>query len=192
MKLEAGGKPWRRKPSAPPAVIAARMPASVRSSESAITAIADRRDRTDPGREPVDAVDQVDDVDHGDDADDRQRVGGPAEFEAADERDREHVGTDSADHRDGAAADLADQLDQGRQVEQVVERPDARPARAPSRMEVASMFRGSQIQPATWIPTRIATPDMRGVATVCWLRGPGSSSAPPAGRSARPRAPAPR
>ena len=39
MKLDAGGKPWRRKPSAPPAVSAARTPAPGRSSESAITAI---------------------------------------------------------------------------------------------------------------------------------------------------------
>ena len=38
MKLEAGGKPWRRKPSAAPAVIAASTAAPVRSSESAITA----------------------------------------------------------------------------------------------------------------------------------------------------------
>ena len=38
MKLEAGGKPWRRKPSAPPAVIAASTPAALRSSESATTA----------------------------------------------------------------------------------------------------------------------------------------------------------
>ena len=38
MKLEAGGKPWRRKPSAAPAVSAARTPAALRSSESAITA----------------------------------------------------------------------------------------------------------------------------------------------------------
>ena len=38
MKLEAGGKPWRRKPSAPPAVSAASTPAALRSSERAITA----------------------------------------------------------------------------------------------------------------------------------------------------------
>ena len=38
MKLDAGGNPWRRKPSAPPAVIAARTPAALRSSDSAITA----------------------------------------------------------------------------------------------------------------------------------------------------------
>jgi hypothetical protein len=38
MKLEAGGKPWRRKPSEEPAVIAASTPASVRSSDSAMIA----------------------------------------------------------------------------------------------------------------------------------------------------------
>ena len=38
MKLEAGGKPWRRKPSAAPAVSAASTPAELRSSESAIVA----------------------------------------------------------------------------------------------------------------------------------------------------------
>ncbi len=38
MKLEAGGKPWRRKPRAPPAVIAARIPAGLRSRESAMIA----------------------------------------------------------------------------------------------------------------------------------------------------------
>ncbi len=38
MKLEAGGKPWRRKPSAAPAVSAASTPAPGRSSESAMTA----------------------------------------------------------------------------------------------------------------------------------------------------------
>ncbi len=37
MKLVAGGKPWRRKPSAAPAMIAARTPATLRSSERAIT-----------------------------------------------------------------------------------------------------------------------------------------------------------
>ena len=37
MKLDAGGKPWRRKPSAPPAVSAASTPAPGLSSESAIT-----------------------------------------------------------------------------------------------------------------------------------------------------------
>ena len=39
MKLRAGGKPWRRKPSAAPQAIAARTPAPVRLRESAITAI---------------------------------------------------------------------------------------------------------------------------------------------------------
>ena len=38
MKLEAGGKPWRRKPSEPPAVIAASTPAALRSSDSAMIA----------------------------------------------------------------------------------------------------------------------------------------------------------
>ena len=38
MKLDAGGKPWRRKPSAAPAVSAAKTPAELRSSESAIVA----------------------------------------------------------------------------------------------------------------------------------------------------------
>jgi len=56
--------------------------------------------------------------------------------------------------------------------------PTMATATAPSRIAVVSLLPGNQIQPAISIPARIASPDMRGVATTCWLRGPGSSIAP--------------
>src|SRR5690606_33094918 len=49
---------------------------------------------------------------------------------------------------------------------------------APSRMLSVSVLTGSQIHPATWIPIRIARPDIRGVGETWELRGPGSSIAP--------------
>ena len=52
MKLEAGGKPWRRKPSEAPAVVAASTPAALRSSDSAITASAAAEIRQTPAACP--------------------------------------------------------------------------------------------------------------------------------------------
>ena len=97
MKLEAGGKPWRRKPSAPPAVSAASTPAALRSSERAMIASATAEITQTPGGEPVDAVDEVDHVDHGDDAEapvsasGHERRARRRRFDAADERQREVV-----------------------------------------------------------------------------------------------------
>ena len=67
MKIDAGWKLCQRKPTAAPAVSAARMPASARSSDSAIIANVARGDRAHAGRQPVGAVGEVDDVHHRDD-----------------------------------------------------------------------------------------------------------------------------
>ena len=99
MKLDAGGKPWRRKPSAPPAVSAASTPAPGLVERQRDHGERAGRDRADAGGEPVDAVDQVDDVDHGDDPEDRQDV---AEVDVADQADVEELDraqVDAADER---------------------------------------------------------------------------------------------
>ena len=69
MKVVAGGKPWRRKPSAAPAVSAASTPGGGAIEREGDRRQGRRRDHADPGGEPVDAVDQVDHVDHRDDPD---------------------------------------------------------------------------------------------------------------------------
>ena len=105
-----------------------------------------------PGGEAVDAVDEVDHVDDGDDPDHGQRVGEPAQFEAADEGQRQDVDPDAADHRDQRRGDLAEQLRQRRQVADVVDDADRGDRRARRAGSSASRRRpGSQIQPATSI-----------------------------------------
>ena len=52
MKLEAGGKPWRRKPSEAPAVTAASTPAELRSRDRAMTVSAAAEIRQTPAASP--------------------------------------------------------------------------------------------------------------------------------------------
>ena len=83
MKTEAGWKLWTRKPSAAPAMIAARTPrVRALSRSKAIDRERRRRDRADAGREAVDAVGEVDDVHDQHDPDDRQRRAEVAEVDA--------------------------------------------------------------------------------------------------------------
>ena len=184
MKLDAGGKPWRRKPSAPPAVSAARTPAPGRSSESAITASVAAEITQTPGGQPVDAVDQVDHVDHGDDPDDRQHV---AEVDAADqpdveqldlaqvdpaeERQREGARVDAVEHRDRRGDGLPGELQQRVELEDVVEH--ARRRRSPPPRPAAPGSAPPRAGRGSWRPrSRRRSPARRasGVGSVCRLR----------------------
>ena len=90
MKLEAGGKPWRRKPSAAPAVSAARTRRRCGRATGAITASVSAGDHADPGREAVHPVDEVDHVDDRDDPDHRRgcRRGRPCRQRQLEQLDR--------------------------------------------------------------------------------------------------------
>ena len=101
----------------------------------------------DAGSEAVDAVDEVDHVDHGDDPEHGQRVGEPAELEAADEGQGEVVDPDAAEDRDQRRADLAEQLRQGRQAADVVEHPD-RGDRRGAEQDRAALAVAGQPDPA--------------------------------------------
>ena len=186
MKLDAGGKPWRRKPSAPPAVSAASTPALVAVERERDHRQGRGRDHADAGGEPVDAVDEVDDVDHGDDPDDRQQL---AEVDLADaaagsKRSTER-GVDAADEgqRERGQPDAVEDGDRARRrsgrgastaalsVTDVVDHPERRdhggagedPARLGARRAGrARRRRGS--------PTRIASPPSFGVGAVWRLR----------------------
>ena len=189
MKLEAGGKPWRRKPSAAPAVSAASTPAALRSSESAITARVDRGDRADAGGEPVDAVDEVDHVDDGDDPEHGHagRRASRASKPPTNGRVRSSTRTPA---RTGiiAAAVWPEQLRQRRQVVDVVER--RRPRRSPPRRAGSrgvSPSPGSQIQPGD-LDRRRGSPAPRAAAsgTSCSPRSLRAGRSPrPGGRAAR-------
>ena len=71
MKTDAGWKLWIRKPSAAPAVIAARTAAWLRSRSKAMIANVIALIAHTPGGQPVDAVGEVDDVHHRDEAERR-------------------------------------------------------------------------------------------------------------------------
>ncbi len=105
MKVLAGGKPWRRKPSEAPAVSAASTPAALRSSESAITARATPEISADAGGQPVDAVDQVDHVDHRDDADHRADVAEVDRAAAGQAEQLDRAGVELAEEGEGEAVD---------------------------------------------------------------------------------------
>ena len=84
MKLDAGGKPWRRKPSA-----RAGGERGQHAGARAVQRQGDdrerrRRDHADARGQPVDAVDEVDHVHHRDDPDHRQDL---AEVDVAEQRD---------------------------------------------------------------------------------------------------------
>ena len=107
----------------------------------------DRGDRADPGREPVDPVDEVDDVDDGDDPQHGQRIGKPAELEAAEEGQGEIGDPDPGEDRDQRRGGLARQLRQRRQAAYVVDDANRGDRIAPSRIERLSRRSAARSSP---------------------------------------------
>ena len=112
MKTDAGWKLWIRKPSAAPAVIAARRAGVVAAEVEGDDRERDRADRADAGGQAVDAVGEVDDVHHRDEAE-RRSAAPPAspKLDRADERQRDVRDLDARGDRDRRRDDLAGELD---------------------------------------------------------------------------------
>ena len=128
----------------------------------------DARDRADAGGQAVDAVDEVDHVHHGDDADHRERIGGRAEVEVAEERQRHRLDPHAARDRDHGGEDLARQASRRRRGR--AGRPRPRPRRSPRRRSGCRASAGraaGTTSPAARIPARIASPPSRGVGNWC-------------------------
>ena len=92
----------------------------------------DRRDERDTRREPIEAVDPVDAVDHPDDPEDGQ-AGRDQAVEADQVRRRadwRRSDRDPEEDREAGQRDLAEQLEAGPQVEQVVDGTEAGGERA--------------------------------------------------------------
>ena len=77
MKIRAGKKLWRRKPSVAPKTIAEKIAAFGFPSESAITEKVTPAIAADPGGEAVEPVEEVDHVHHRDDPEHGQRPAHP-------------------------------------------------------------------------------------------------------------------
>ena len=137
MKLEAGGNPWRRKPSAPPAVSAASTPAPGLSSESAITESAAAEITQTPAASPstpsIRLITLITatiptivsrwprwTLPTGAKSNSSDR----AQVDPADERERERARVDAVEDRDRGGDGLAAELQQRREVVDVVEHPD--------------------------------------------------------------------
>jgi len=85
------------------------------------------RDRADSGGEAVDPVEEVDHVHQRDDAEHGEPVGhGGAQRERADERDGQVLDAHTRRHRHDCCEQLADELEVGRELEDVVGRSDDR------------------------------------------------------------------
>ena len=124
MKTDAGWKLWTRKPSAAPAVQAARMPAASSRRSKAMTAKPTAEIAQTPAARPSTPSEKLTTFMTSDEADQRQRAAEVAEVDAADEREREVVDADAGEHADQPRRDLAEQLQPRRQVDEVVEQPD--------------------------------------------------------------------
>ncbi len=192
MKLEAGGKPCLRKPSAPPAVIAARIPGRVALQRERDDRERRGADQADAGGEAVDAVDQVDDVRHRDDPDHRAEL---AEVDVTDERQLEQLGRrpGSTPPTNGsvktstvtpavtgmiAAAVCPSSLTSGGRSQRSSIMPTPAITIAPIRIARVWSSQGRKIAPDAQTATRIAMPESFGVGVTCRLRSRGWSIAP--------------
>ena len=124
MKTEAGWKLWIRKPSAAPAVQAARMPAASRPRSNAMTAKPIAAIAQTPEARPSTPSDRLTTFMTTTRPISGQRAAQLAEVDAADERQREVVDADAREHADQRGGDLPQQLHARREVAQVVEQPD--------------------------------------------------------------------
>ena len=179
MKIRAGKKLWRRKPSVAPRTIAERTPAFGLPSESAITANVPPAIAAHAGGEPVEAVEEVDHVHHRDDPDHGQRRPDPRrQVVDAEEREREVVDPDAEDGGIEPATTWPPSFSHQRRPRKSSIAPTTVATAAPTSSPRTGRVRSRNASAGTMIPKNIARPPSRGIGIRWTRRSSGTSTAP--------------
>ena len=181
MKTDAGWKLWTRKPSAAPAVMAARTPAASSPEVERDDREGDRAIAQTPAARPSTPSEKLTTFINA--ARGRATVSGAAdvaEVDGADEREREVVTSTPADDRDRRRDDLARRsLTAGCRSKTSSSAPTSVISAAPEQDRRASLVVGQpRTAPATSTPAKIARPPSSGVAALASPRSRGASTAP--------------